>query len=57
MHSAAGPLVQRGLLPDPEVDPPVQGPGLVKEGVEHDIAVALVELTVHTLFYLDNTNI
>ena len=32
--------------------PPVECAGLVKEGVEDDVAVALVELAVHTLLNL-----
>ena len=32
--------------------PPVKSTGLVEEGVENDVAVALVELPVHTLFNL-----
>ena len=52
MHGAAGPLVQRGLVPDPEVDPPVQGASLVQERVQHDVAVPLVELAVHALLNL-----
>ena len=42
----AGPLVERGLLSDPEVDVPIKRPGRIHERVQHDVAVALVELPV-----------
>ena len=46
MDSGAGPLVQRGLIPDPKVDLPIERALFVHERVQHDVAVALVELAM-----------
>ena len=42
----ARPLVQGGLLADPEVDVPIQSSSRVHEGVKDDVAIALVKLSV-----------
>jgi hypothetical protein len=57
MNSSTGSFVEGGLLPNPKVDSPIQRSSWIHEGVQDDVAVALVKFAVAGFFHLDKNTI